>query len=62
MISVIITAWEEPNSLKECIVRILTQYIPDNFDEAFIQWGSDFEKIAGSFNRWHLYILGDNCD
>ena len=45
------------------VVRKLSlDYIPDNFDEAFIQWRSDFEKFAGSFNRWHLYILGDNCD
>jgi len=32
MISIIITAWEEPNSLRECIRRLLIQDIPDKFD------------------------------
>ena len=32
MISIIITAWEEPNSLRECIRRLLIQDIPYKFD------------------------------
>ena len=35
---------------------------PPSYLDGEIIWENDLDKIAGSINRWRLWILGKNCD
>ena len=57
MISIIITAWEEPNSLKECIRRILIQDIPDKFDIWVTCPDKETEQVVMDYRKKHSSII-----
>ncbi|MBI1969849.1 hypothetical protein HYS48_04090 [Candidatus Woesearchaeota archaeon] len=46
----------------EIVRRLASDTVPDNFDDAFIQWKDHLERGFGAARRWHLYILGENSD
>ncbi len=46
---------------QEHIKHLCTNRLPKDLDN-LIEWDGSWDRMCGSFNRWGLYILGENCD
>ena len=45
----------------ENLKKLTSEKLPEKLDD-LIKWKGKLQSFIGCINRWHLYILGDNCD